>query len=84
MGMKDKQTPSRCWEQGSSPCRMCVWLPATPALSAPTPELGDHGGPEQSNVPSWLFPMAGDHAGPPGQWDTISLMLSIVALPKFV
>ena len=37
MGTKDKQTPSRCWERCSSPRRMCVRLPATPALPASTP-----------------------------------------------
>lgn len=60
MGMKDKQTPSRCWERGSSPCRMCVWLPATPSQPAPTPELGDHGGAGQrEQCPLLAVPMAG-------------------------
>lgn len=82
MGMKDKQTPSRCWEQGSSPCRMCVWLPATPAQPAPTPELGGPwGAGQREQCPLLAVPTAGDHAG---QWDTVSPMPSIAALAKFV
>lgn len=84
--MKDKQTPSRCWEQGSSPRRMCTWLPATPAQPALTQSWGTMGdqGRAQGNVPFWLCPITGDHAGPPGQWDIISPVPSVVALAKFV
>lgn len=86
MGMKDKQTPSRCWEQGSSPCRMCMWLSAAPAQPAPTPELGDHGGQgrAESSVPFWLSPSLEMTLVPPEQWDTISPTASVVALVKFV
>lgn len=67
MGMKDKQMPSRCWERCSSPRRMRVRLPATPALPALTP--GARGGPRGragSDVPSCSSPIAGVHTGTPG------------------
>lgn len=44
MGRKDKQTPSRCWERGRSPCGMHGALPAS------TPEPGVAG----SNQPRAL------------------------------
>lgn len=80
MGMKDKQMPSRCWERCSSPRRMRVRLPATPALPALTP--GARGGPRGragSDVPSCSSPIAGVHTGTPGRWCRISPEPSLAA-----
>lgn len=69
--MKDKQTPSRCWERCSSPRRMRVWLPATPPLPPSTPRArGAVGEPGQSGEPCplLLIPHGRVHAGTPRQW----------------
>lgn len=67
MGMKDKQTPSRCWERCSSPRRMRVLLPVTPALPASTPGAWGAMGPGQSGerCPLLLVPHRwGSHRHP--------------------
>lgn len=79
MGMKDKQMPSRCWERRSSPRRMRVRLPATPALPALTPGARGGHGRAGSDVPSCSSPIAGVHTGTPGRWCRISPEPSLAA-----